>query len=47
MEKRYKISSIYILFDSPSSPSLRAERDDCIEDAIRVSSQNKYLKTLK
>ena len=34
---RYNISGKFKLFDSPSSHSLRAERDDCIADAIRVS----------
>ncbi len=28
---------------SPSSPSLRVERDDCVEDAIRVSKLNGVL----
>ena len=31
-------------FDSPSSPSLRVERDDCVEDAIRVSAQRIKIK---
>ncbi len=32
-------------FDSPSSPSLLlVERDDCVEDAIRVSAQKIKIK---
>ena len=35
------------LFDSPSSPSLRVERDDNVEDVIRVSNpENKHHKFL-
>ena len=29
------------IIDSPSYPSLRVERDDCIEDVIRVSYTNR------
>lgn len=32
----------FIIDDSPSTPSLLVERDDCIADAIRVSEKNEF-----
>jgi len=40
----YSGNGFQISSDSPSSPSLRVERDDCVADAIRVNSPKSFLK---